>query len=533
MYLGEVDLEQALGAILVHTLRLGKTVLKKGSVLQTQDLIDLKNHQISKVTVARLQEGDIPEDEAALRVAHSLTTENIRLSPPFTGRVNLFSQVKGLMTLNQTRIDKINAVDEAVTIATLPNATVVDVDDMVATIKIIPYSASQESVTRIEFLSSHEKTMRVFPFPSTRVGLIQTHQAGFKLSLLEKTLRLTQQRLAALDATLEIERRCPHDVESVTEALEGVLTQALDLILIMGSSAIADRRDIIPAALTALKGRIIHFGMPVDPGNLLLVGESRQGTPIIGLPSCARSPQRNGLDWILERLIARAPLTSEIIAAMGVGGLLLNAPPVVKPTRPPIGALLLAAGESRRMGQNNKLLMTIDSIPIVVRTFDNILDSQADPIVVVLGYQAREIEETLKDHLKRAQLQGKTVLLTINPCFQEGIGSSARWGMSRLPEGCAGVLICLGDMPWVSGTLMDQLIESFDSEAAAVVPMVGNRQGNPLLWGAQAFQGLRSLQGDKGGRLLLERNEPTIRRVQTDPRVLIDIDTPGDLSLWS
>ena len=96
-----------------------------------------------------------------------------------------------------------------------------------------------------------------------------------------------------------------------------------DALIAFGASAITDRRDVIPAAIEAIGGRIERFGMPVDPGNLLLLAE-RHGMPIIGAPGCARSPKENGFDWVLQRVLAGVPIHDADIRAMGVGGLLME-----------------------------------------------------------------------------------------------------------------------------------------------------------------------------------------------------------------
>jgi molybdenum cofactor cytidylyltransferase len=96
-----------------------------------------------------------------------------------------------------------------------------------------------------------------------------------------------------------------------------------DALIAFGASAITDRRDVIPAAVEAIGGRIERFGMPVDPGNLLLLAE-RHGVPIIGAPGCARSPKENGFDWVLQRVLAGVPIRDADIRAMGVGGLLME-----------------------------------------------------------------------------------------------------------------------------------------------------------------------------------------------------------------
>ena len=96
-----------------------------------------------------------------------------------------------------------------------------------------------------------------------------------------------------------------------------------------GASAIADRRDVIPAAVTGIGGEIEHFGMPVDPGNLLLIARAG-GVPVLGAPGCARSPVENGFDWVLMRLLAGIKVTRSELMGMGVGGLLAGGVVITK-----------------------------------------------------------------------------------------------------------------------------------------------------------------------------------------------------------
>jgi molybdenum cofactor cytidylyltransferase len=114
----------------------------------------------------------------------------------------------------------------------------------------------------------------------------------------------------------------PHEVGPLAKAL-GRLIDGSDALIAFGASAITDRRDVIPAAVEAIGGRIERFGMPVDPGNLLLLAE-RHGIPIIGAPGCARSPKENGFDWVLQRVLAGVRIRDADIRAMGVGGLLME-----------------------------------------------------------------------------------------------------------------------------------------------------------------------------------------------------------------
>src|SRR4029453_19352284 len=112
-----------------------------------------------------------------------------------------------------------------------------------------------------------------------------------------------------------------HDAGAIAGALAGVKGEGCDIFLIAGASAIVDRHDVVPTGIEQAGGKVIYFGMPVDPGNLLLTGEF-DGRPVLGLPGCAKSPKYNGFDMVLERLAAGLPVGRAEIVKLGSGGLL-------------------------------------------------------------------------------------------------------------------------------------------------------------------------------------------------------------------
>src|SRR5207302_5876429 len=168
--------------------------------------------------------------------------------------------------------------------------------------------------------------IRVAPYRIRKVGVVSTVLPGLAGKVVDKTLKVTQERLAPTGAAVMAERRVAHEERALAKAIDEVLKQGAELVIVFGASAIADRRDVIPAAVEAVGGRIEHFGMPVDPGNLLLVGAVR-GRPVVGAPGCARSPKENGFDWVLMRLLAGLEVPREAITGMGVGGLLMEIDP--------------------------------------------------------------------------------------------------------------------------------------------------------------------------------------------------------------
>jgi molybdenum cofactor cytidylyltransferase len=538
MRFGEVPVAEADGAILAHSLKLGTTALKKGRALSRADVELIAAAGLSTITVARLDPGDVAEDEAAERIAAAAGGSGIAVGAPFTGRVNLHAEARGLLVFEPERIDRLNLADEAITLGTLPPFSVVEPRQMVATVKIIPFAAPEAAVKQcVQAAISEGPLLRVAAFRRLSVGLVQTRLPGLKESILGKTRQVTEGRLAALGCRLVFEGRCAHATAELTPMIGDAIRQ-VDILLIHGASAIVDRRDVIPAAVVAAGGRIDHFGMPVDPGNLLLLGHVDERV-VLGLPGCARSPKVNGFDWVLERLVARLPVGPGEIMRMGSGGLLAEIPsrplpraeakpasepkPEAKPPGARIGALLLAAGQSRRMGGPNKLLAEIDSIPMVARVAQRLLASRARPIVAVLGNQAEAVDAAL----------GKLPVERVrNPEFADGLSTSLKRGIAALPSDLDGVVVCLGDMPLISGRHLDRLIAAFNplEGRAIIVPTRRAKRGNPVLWSKRFFPEMAELAGDVGAKHLIGEHAELVAEVEMDDdAVLVDIDTPEAL----
>ncbi len=322
MSFGATSIEEAEGAVLAHAVRIDGVAFKKGDALTRERRLALEAAGVTSVVAARLEHGDVGEDDAALKLAKRLAGAHLRCSAPFTGRVNLFAEVAGLAIIDADAIDRLNSVDEAITVATLPPHRAVANGDMVATVKIIPFAIPSSTLKAgLEALGS-TGAISVKPFRPMRIGVVSTMLPGLKASVVAKTLRVLEARLAPTGARIVAQEIVPHEVQPLAKALARLIDGS-DALVAFGASAITDRRDIIPASIEAIGGRIERFGMPVDPGNLLLLAE-RDGIPIIGAPGCARSPKENGFDWVLQRVLAGAPIRDADIRAMGVGGLLME-----------------------------------------------------------------------------------------------------------------------------------------------------------------------------------------------------------------
>ncbi|MCY4361625.1 MAG: molybdopterin-binding protein [Gammaproteobacteria bacterium] len=322
MQFGRTPVANAAGGILAHSVKYSSINLKKGAVLSTEDIRLLARAGCESVVIARLEETDLDENEAARRIAVCISGENTGSQRPSAGRSNIISRVPGVLVYEAAELDRFNLVSEAVTIAALPPYSVVASGQAVATIKIIPYGVDEQIIRRIEQMHPHlPPLLRATVFNELDIGLVQTFYQGMKQTILDKTRKILDERLRRLGSSkVIVEERCEHHEDAITDAFNKLLEGGCNIILIAGASATADRRDVIPLAIEAAGGGITHLGMPVEPGNLLVLGEFPDERPVIVMPGCARSPAVNGFDWVLERLLAGLPITREDIMLMGAGG---------------------------------------------------------------------------------------------------------------------------------------------------------------------------------------------------------------------
>ncbi len=528
MIFAELPVGQCEGALLAHARRCGAQLFKKGRRLSAADIAALQADGATTLPIARPEAGDVPEDQAAAELGQATAGPGLEIDPAFTGRANLHAAADGVLVLDPARINALNEIDEAITLATLPPFAAVKAGQMVATVKIIPFAVERAHLDAcIAIARDGGALLKVATYRPRAITLIQTQLPNLKPSVLEKTVAVLDARLAQLGNPPATDLRCPHDATALVAAIAKAQAGGAELILILGASAITDRRDVIPAAIEASGGSIAHFGMPVDPGNLLLLG-AIAGRPVVGLPGCARSPKLNGFDWVLQRMLADLAVSARDIRHMGVGGLLSEIPSRPQPrslplpdlaTRPKIGAVILAAGKSSRMGRN-KLLLDFQGKPILAHVADQTAAAGIDEIVVVCGHQAGKV---------RAALAGRKLKIVEARDYQLGMSASLKAGIRALPAGIDAALVLLGDMPQVAPDLIRRLIAAYNplEGRAVVLPSHQGKRGNPVLFDRRFFPEMLELEGDVGARHLIGLHEDLVFDLAVETAgVFADVDTP-------
>jgi len=577
MWFGELNTSEADGCVLAHSVKIGTKRVAKGTQLDQPLITSLLKEGHSTVVVARIAADDVAENTAALAIAEAIAGDGLRIDKAHTGRVNIFAAEDGLLCFDRQSVIDLNSIDESLTFATLKENSMVLKGRMVATSKIITYAVQNSVVQQaLEVVQAHP--LHVSALRSQTGVLIQTRLPTIKESTLDKSYRVTQERLQSRYAQLNAEFRCDHNVESLVRELGNPDVLAANWILIAGASAISDRNDVIPAAIVAAGGTVDRYGIPVDPGNLLLLGRLGHST-VLGLPGCARSPKYNGLDQILDRLACDVPITNDWLNGLSVGGLLDEDLARPQPRRAPALELNKKAAQNTEIETNSKIKNTKvagNNVAAETLAADNgtvkntgewprpsallragtdkensvhkdrqlptvaglmlaagsstragainklLVEMNGKPMVRVIAEsllqsQVDSVQVVTGHEHERVEvaLDGLDIPGHYCPSYMMGMAHSLSLGISRLPA-CDAVLVCLSDMPHITPALIDFLIESVGLQAAEViaVPVFQGRRGNPVMVGKAFFDTLLQHDGDTGARFLMKQYPDRVLEIE-------------------
>ena len=537
MRFGAFDLSSCEGLILAHSHKLAGKRIAKGSVLTAELINRFRQNGVTELVCAAPDKGDLSEDDVADRLASALMVPGVTVGKAATGRVNFKVSSTGIIRYDRALITALNSVDEALTFSLVQHNQLLSTGQMAATLKVIPYFVSEQVCRQFEERLQGRPAFTVHPLHSWRVSLIQTMDDVLSERVYAATETVTARRLTQLGSQLTDIRRCAHDKDSVSHEISAALATGADLVLLCGCSAVVDRRDVLPTAITQTGGQIDQLGLAVDPGNMLLAAHIGS-TPVIGMPGCARSPKLNGFDWVLHLLLAGVPLSREELADMAAGGLLMEIASrplprdlVTKPASdtPRMGVVLLAAGQSRRMGDVNKLTAQIAGKPVIRHVAETIFAAGLDDVVVVLGHDAQAVTSCL---------DGLPVRFVVNEAYRSGQASSVGAGVAALNSTTTDVMIVLGDMPLLSPSFLQDLqrhhLANSQHEQMICLPFSvrdGQRQvGHPVIWGRQFFAELQRLSGDQGGRQIWADHPAMTSYLEVeDPALFLDTDTKSAL----
>ncbi|AJY73922.1 molybdopterin-binding protein [Paenibacillus beijingensis] len=329
--LKEVPVEQAVGLRLAHDLTqivpgtFKGRLFKKGHVITEEDLPRLLDIGKAHIYIMELGEGELHEDEAALRMALALQGEGTVLTEPHEGKVGLKSELLGIARVDPEYVAAVNALGE-VALATVKTNVVVKPGQQLAATRAIPLVVPASKVEEVERLAREYRErsggsgpVAVQPFSRFRVGLLTTGGEVYTGRIVDKFGPVVRAKLEAFGSEVAEQRYVPDDKEKIVEEIASMRQAGYDMILVTGGMSV-DPDDRTPGAIKAAGADIVSYGTPMLPGSMLLMGYL-DGVPIMGLPGCVMHDPYTSFDVLLPRILAGDRIVKEDITTLGYGGL--------------------------------------------------------------------------------------------------------------------------------------------------------------------------------------------------------------------
>ena len=317
-----LPLNECLKYTLAHSIIANEKKIRKGTILKKKDLTALEKAGIKKIYVFKNSLNDIVENSAANKIAKYLSDNNVICKKAINGRADLYSKENGMVYFDKKKLTSLNFQNLDIAVSMLKVESIVKKNQLIGNVKILPYAINKKKLKKVLNNESLFKFINVKKNQLTKIALIIS---GNKLNkkVKNKVIEAINIRLNNFDIKLYKVLYSEHTIDSLKYNINLIKKYNIELALIYGSTSIVDINDIIPQSIKASNGKIISFGLPTDPGNLLLFGELNN-IKVIGVPGCAKSLIKNGFDLVLEKVCFGLKVNKKVIAEMSNGGLFKN-----------------------------------------------------------------------------------------------------------------------------------------------------------------------------------------------------------------
>jgi molybdenum cofactor synthesis domain-containing protein len=326
--LRKVKLDEAVGMVLGHDVtkvvpgKFKGPVFRRGHIIQKEDLPGLLSIGKEHIYVIDLEEGEVHEEEAAIRIANAIGGNGVELSKPKEGRVNLIARVRGLLKINVALLREINSLEE-ILVATLHNNTVCHPGMIVAGTKIVPLFTTDAKLREVEKICRIKgKIVEVKPIPKKKVGVVITGNEIYKGIIQDKFGEVIRRKCEALGSTVNYQVIVPDNADMIAKAVKEAKTEGSDVIVVCGGLSV-DPDDVTVEGVRQSGARLISYGAPVMPGAMFLYA-ILDDIPILGAPVAASYYPSSVIDIILPRVLCGEKLSRGDIIELGHGGICLN-----------------------------------------------------------------------------------------------------------------------------------------------------------------------------------------------------------------
>lgn len=296
-------------------------LFKKGHIIKEEDIEKLLSIGKEHIYVWEPKEGELHENEAAIRLANLVLGEGVSKSPEIKeGKVDFFAHRDGVLKINKEELFKLNSLGEII-VSTLHNNTPIKKGEKIGATRVIPLIIEEEKIIKAEELIE-KNIIYVEEIKEKKCLLITTGNEVYKGRIKDAFLPVIKSKLGYYGSEVIRQVILPDSKERIIEEIKKGLEEKVDMIICTGGMSV-DPDDVTPTAIKECGGELVTYGSPVLPGAMFLLAYYGD-TPILGVPSCAMYSKRTVLDLVLPRVLADERLTLEDIAAYGHGGLCLD-----------------------------------------------------------------------------------------------------------------------------------------------------------------------------------------------------------------
>ncbi len=321
----KIPVEQAVGHTLCHDMTaildsgFKGVKFKRGHVITEADIPELLNIGKSHIFVWEPGADEVHEDDAAIAVADAMCGPGLSRSEPSEGKVTITASARGLFCINSEALKKINLVEDY-TVATRPGLLPVETGEKVCGARIIPLVTKRANVEKaVELAREGYPVLSVLPYKPLRAGVIVTGSEVYYGRIEDKFIPIMSKKLAYYGAEQLGSVKCPDELPTISAAIDGFLRRGAELILLTGGMSV-DPDDLTPTAIRNTGARVVAQGVPMQPGNMLMLAYLGQ-TLLVGVPGASMHSKTTALDYFLPRIFAGLEIRKEDIAGLGEGGL--------------------------------------------------------------------------------------------------------------------------------------------------------------------------------------------------------------------
>lgn len=320
--------EEAIGHVLCHDITQiikGVTkdaVFRKGHIIREEDVPVLLSVGKDHIYIWENDENMLHEDEGAEILRALCQNEHMRATPPKEGKVELIAEEDGLFLVDTERLCAINSLGRMM-IATRPSGVPVKKGDKLCGTRIIPLVIEKEAMEQAKRAAGDTPILRLAPIKAKKYGLVTTGNEVFHGRIKDTFTPVIQEKLAEYGCEMIAHEISDDNHERITAAINEMLADGAELVLCTGGMSV-DPDDKTPLAIKNSGANIVSYGAPVLPGAMFLLSYMDDGRPVCGLPGCVMYAKRTIFDLVLPYLLADIPVTSEMLARLGNGGLCLN-----------------------------------------------------------------------------------------------------------------------------------------------------------------------------------------------------------------